>query len=196
MVKPRHEKTIARCLDAKGISNFLPLYEQHESARSRNRIVQLPLFPMYVFCQLDLARRMPALTVPGVLSIVSFGRVPACVDPAEIEHIRTLVGASADALPHPYIDIGEKVRVVLGPLQGLEGILTDVRGRFRLIVSLSLLKRSVSVEIDRTAVVPADPGPRRIPPVDPRPLLPHAAHSEMSIGADRGDCLYRIASGE
>jgi transcription antitermination factor NusG len=152
MVKSRHEKAVAAALRGKGYPEFLPLVEQTTRSAGHNRTVQLPLFPMYQFCRLDPFRRMPVLTIPGVLSIVSVGNVPAPVDESEIEAIQQLVRSSQQPLACGFIELGEVVEVISGPLQGLQGILQEIRGKWRLVLSVTLLRRSVSVETDIDSV--------------------------------------------
>lgn len=157
MVKPRHEKSVAASLRGKGYSVFLPLCEERSRAGNRNQIVQLPLFPTYVFCRLDPNNRLPVLTIPGVFYIVSVGKVPAPVDDKEIKSIQALVESGRNPLPCPYVEVGGLVKVICGPLQGLEGVLVGVRGKYRLVISVTLLRRSVYAEIDRDDVRPVIP---------------------------------------
>ena len=92
------------------------------------------------------------LVTPGVVSIVSLGRVPTPVDQTEIAALETLVLSGAQAEPWPYLEVGERVRIEDTALQGMEGILLSVRGGHRVVVSVSLLHRSVALEIDRAVV--------------------------------------------
>src|SRR6185312_16816785 len=90
-VKPRHEKAVSHALTSKGYEVFLPTYEhRHRSARTY-RTAQLPLFSTYTFCRFDRERALPVLGIPGVLSIVSSGRIPTPVEPSEIQALRTMI---------------------------------------------------------------------------------------------------------
>jgi transcription antitermination factor NusG len=94
------------------------------------------------------------LVTPGVIALVGRGRVPISVEPAEIAAIETLVSSGVAAEPWPYLEVGQRVRIEDHALQGLEGILVAFKGSRRIVVSVSLLQRSVALEIDRARVTP------------------------------------------
>ncbi len=154
-VKPKFEKVAAHSLASKGFSSFLPLYKERRRWSDRVKLVELPLFPGYVFCSLDLRQRLPVLQTPGVLHFVNFDGEPAPVERSEIEGLQTAAGSGAALAPWPYLREGQRVVVARGPMKGLNGILLKVRDEYRLIISVTLLQRSVAVEIDREAVRPA-----------------------------------------
>jgi transcriptional antiterminator RfaH len=155
LVKPRHEKSVAEALDGKGYEVFLPLFLARRRWLSASRDVSLPLFPHYVFCRMDPERRLPILEIPSVRTIVSFGRSPIPVDESEMQSVRAMVGSGLPITPHHFLHAGARVRVTAGPLSGIEGILETVRGQDRLVVSVALLQRSVSVEVHRQYVMPS-----------------------------------------
>lgn len=161
-VKSRAEKIVATIARNKGFEEFLPLYQSRRRWSDRFKSVELPLFPGYVFCRLNPEFRLPLLTIPGVLSFVGIGKTPVPIDEAEIAAIRTAIGAGLSAEPYPFLEVGQKVRLAEGPLAGLEGLLVEVRKQQRLAVSVSLLKRSVAVEIDRHWVRPLDASGREV----------------------------------
>jgi len=109
--------------------------------------VDLPLFPGYVFCRFELDKRQPIVTIPGVLHVVGFGRTPQPVDETEMASLMAVVDSHRDVQPWPHQFVGERVRLTDGPLAGVEGTLTAVKGNNRIIVTISLLQRSVSVEL-------------------------------------------------
>jgi len=162
-VKPRFESQVEVQLNGKGYEVFLPTYESKRRWSDRIKTLECPLFPGYVFCRFNLNLRLPILVTPGVNSIIGIGKTPTAVDPEEISAIRNIVQAGIAALPCDYIREGEMVRVESGPLEGLVGIVQRSRNSERLIVSLTLLMRSVSVEIDRSWV-------KRVTPSTPRPV--------------------------
>jgi transcription antitermination factor NusG len=144
----QHEKTVARTLSDKGHETFLPLYRIAHRWKDRTQLVQLPLFPCYVFFRGGLAEQQQVLRIPGVFSIVaSFGR-PARIPANEIEGVRKLVESSLQIEPHPFLQCGDRVIVTSGPLHGLEGILIRKKNAFRLVISVEMLGRSAAVEID------------------------------------------------
>jgi transcription antitermination factor NusG len=153
-VTPRHEKTVARILNQKGYETLLPLYANRHDYGNRTREFELPLFPGYVFCRFEPASRMPVLTTPGVVQVVGAGRTPVAVDREEIAAIQTAVRAKARMLPWPFWKTGQRGRVVRGPLKGMEGMVTTVKESVRMVLSVSLLQRSLLVEVDADCVHP------------------------------------------
>jgi transcription antitermination factor NusG len=152
-------------LRGKGYEEFLPLYRSRRRWSDRVKELELPLFPGYLFCRFDASDRlMPILTTPGVIGIVGFGKTPAPVDDDEIQAIRVILCSGLAAQPWPLLRVGSKVYIEAGPLAGLEGIIANTDKVYRLIVSVSLLQRSVAVEIDREWARPiADGmGPRAV----------------------------------
>jgi transcription antitermination factor NusG len=147
-VRAQRERVVADHLLGKGYELFLPTHKSRKRWSDRIKEVEAPLFPGYVFCQFDPQNRLPILTTPWVIQIVGYKHSPIPVDQTEIAAIRTLVASGRPSQPWPYMKIGERVRIESGPLRGLEGILTEFKGNHRLVVSVTLLQRSVSVEID------------------------------------------------
>jgi transcription antitermination factor NusG len=119
--------------------------------------VELPLFSGYLFCRFDINKRLPILITPGVMHVVGIGKTPQPVEEDEIAALQSLVFSGLQAEPRSYLNIGERVRIEIGPLSGVEGVLVALKGSSRLVLSVSLLQRSVSVEIDESWVVPVDP---------------------------------------
>lgn len=156
-VKSQYEKTVASAIRGKGLLDFLPMYESRRRWSDRVKSVELPLFPGYVFCHIDPAVRLPVLTIPGVVHFVGIGKAPAPIDDSEIEAIQNAVRSGLRVEPSAYLNVGERVRLQEGPLEGLEGILVEIRKQYRVVVSLALLQRSVSVEIERHWVTPVRP---------------------------------------
>ncbi len=147
-VKHHHEKAVALALEGKGIVRFLPLHERIESG------AQVPVFPSYVFCSLDILHRLPVLTIPGVSSFVSFGRGPVEISERELESVETMIESQMKIEPYPFLCSGVEVFIDRGPLKGLQGILVANKGHARLVVTVPMLQRSVAVEIDRAWVRP------------------------------------------
>jgi transcription antitermination factor NusG len=112
------------------------------------------LFPGYVYCRLNPDDRLPVLSIPGVVGLVGFGKGPTAIPDHEIEDIRTIVGSGLLVSPWPFLKVGQVVLIERGPLAGVEGILQEVKKTFRLVVSIQLLQRSVSTEIDRDWIRP------------------------------------------
>src|ERR1035438_9760292 len=146
--KARLEPVTLCALNGKGYESFLPTYRSRRKWSDRMVDVENPLFPGYLFSRFDVGRRLPILTTPGVLSIVSFGKEPGPVDNDEIEAVRTVLRSGLYAEPCPFLREGERVRIVSGPLTGLDGILEKKKTKHRIVISVTILQRSVSVELD------------------------------------------------
>ena len=155
-VKSRYEKLVATMAHNKGFEEFLPLYQCQHRWSDRLKSVELPLFPGYVFCRLNPEFRLPILTIPGVLHFVGIGRMPIPIDDAEVAAIQTAVESGLVVEPWPFLCVGQRVQVECGPLAGLEGILVELRKQHRIVVSVTLLQRSVGVEIEADWVRPLD----------------------------------------
>lgn len=151
-VRSKHEVGIANSLRSKGYDPFVPLYRCRKRWSDRMKIVDAPLFPGYMFCRLNLHNRLPVLMAPGVIRIVGRNRLPTPLDETEINAIQTMVTSGLPNQPWPFLQVGDRVQIEGGPLRGLEGILVEVRGAHRLILSVTLIQRSVAVEIDSTFV--------------------------------------------
>jgi transcription antitermination factor NusG len=156
-VRTRHEAGVADFLNGKGYEYFLPMYKGRRRWSDRVKEVNSPLFPGYLFCRFNPQNRLPILKTPGVRQIVGYNHVPVAVDEEEINAIRTLVASGLPNHPCPFLEIGNRVRIEAGALRGLEGILLEVKGKRKLVLSITLLQRSVAVEIDSEVVslVPA-----------------------------------------
>jgi len=144
----QHEKTVAEVLTGKSVESFLPLYKTAHRWKDRMKELSLPLFPNYVFVFAGLDQRGLALSTPGVYDFVRLGGAPAIIPAEEIEAVRQVVERGLNAEPHPFLKSGDQVRVKSGPLEGLEGILVRKKGFYRLILSVELVVRSISVEVE------------------------------------------------
>jgi transcription antitermination factor NusG len=169
-VRSRWESSTATLLSGKGYQTFVPTYRAEKRWRGSAKELASPLFPGYVFCQFDAHKRLPVLVTPGVLSVVGRGRIPVPVEDSEINALQRVVSSGLRAEPWPYLEVGQLIRIHEGPLSGLEGIVTSLKGRRRIVVSVSLLCRSVSLEIERLGVCPIQSV--RMPVVDPLAILP------------------------
>ena len=109
--------------------------------------LELPLFPGYVFVRLGQEGRLPVLQIPGIVRFVSSNGRPIAVEDGEIDWLRKGIVNGVHAEPHPYLKVGQRVRVKPGPLAGAEGVLVRKKDTFRLVISLDLLMRSVAAEV-------------------------------------------------
>jgi len=150
----RHEKCVARHFDERQIENFLPLYQKLYHWKKRNSVrVELPLFPNYVFVHTRPQQRTSVLAVPGVRGMVGRGQVASALPEAEIESLRTGLEVRKFE-PHPYLIAGERVRIIAGSMEGMEGILLRKKNAMRVVLTLDLIRRSLAVEVDAHDVEP------------------------------------------
>jgi transcription antitermination factor NusG len=143
-----HEKYVAELLLERGIETLLPLYQVARQWKKRAPvIVELPLFPCYLFVNISRADRGSVLGVPGVLSIVGSPNEPWPLCPSEVEALRYGIQVG-NIEPHPYLKVGERVRITSGPMTGIEGILSRKKNTLRFVLNLDVIMQSVAVEVD------------------------------------------------
>jgi transcription antitermination factor NusG len=159
-VQVNHEKEVAKRLEQKQVGCFLPTLETWSKRRDRRKKIQLPMFPGYVFvhCLLDSSANLTIVKTPGALSLVHNSDGPLSIPSFQIENLQSIILSAQPLQIHPYLREGEWVHVVRGPLAGCVGILSRVDPRKgRLVVSIDIIKKSVSVELDLEDVEPAQP---------------------------------------
>ena len=146
----RHEKKVAKKLQENGVTTFLPLVTRTHRWSDRRKVIELPLFPCYAFARLvpSLEMRLSALQTPGVLAIVGTHSVGIPIPDKQIEDIQTLLVQNVSSSLYPFIKVGQRVRILGGCLDGVEGILVAEKSNRRLVVSVELIQRSVSVQVD------------------------------------------------
>jgi transcription antitermination factor NusG len=152
-VKNGFELKIESVLKGKGYQALVPTYRMNDAGRSER-----PLFSGYVFCRFDPLVRAPVVTTPGVIRVVGYGKRPAALDDAEMEAVRTVATSNLSARPHSYLKPGQRVRFAEGPLRGFEGDIAQTGNHRYLVVSVSLLQRSIAVEVEPAWLDVAQPG--------------------------------------
>jgi transcription antitermination factor NusG len=155
------EKRVAAALEIRGYSSYLPLYRQRSPWSDRLKVLDRVLFPGYVFCRFDPSHRVLIGGVPGVAKILGFNSHLIPIPEIEIEAVRLLITSGVPAVPWPYLREGDRIRVTKGALTGIEGILCQKRSELRIVVSVNLLQRSVSVEINHECIEPIQSNGRR-----------------------------------
>ena len=151
-VRYRHEKLVALGLSQKCFDVYLPLCSSIRQWQDREKQLWLPLFPSYVFVRGGMDRQLEILSTPGVLHIVRFGGSPSVIPQVQIDAVKKILEGNSVVEPHPFLTCGDRVRVKSGPLSGLEGILTRRKNHAQLVISMEMLGRSASVEIEITNV--------------------------------------------
>jgi transcription elongation factor/antiterminator RfaH len=144
----RHEKAASADLSQKGIETFLPLLKVLSQWKDRRKIVENPLFPGYFFVHTTMKNRLTILETRGVARIVGIRNDPVSIPDQEIENIRILLNSDLKSDPHPFLKVGQRVRVKTGSLRGCEGILVRKKNISKLILSIQLLQQAVAVEVD------------------------------------------------
>jgi transcription antitermination factor NusG len=152
---PRHEKHVSQQMQRRGIQNYLPLYKSSRRWKDRRKELELPIFPGYLFVRMTLRERVSVLQVPGVVHLVSFQGRPTPLPDAEIEMLQRQLSQNGRLQPHPFLTLGRRVRVTSGAMAGMEGILARKKDKFRVVLSIALIQRSVAVEIDLSDIEPA-----------------------------------------
>lgn len=149
-VRSRHEKRVASELERKGIKAFLPLYREVRQWSDRRMAVETPLFSCYAFVNIDASARsrVEVLRTAGVLTFVGGNQKTVSIPDSEIENLETVLANRISLAHHPFLAVGQRVRVRGGALEGVEGILTRVNGSSRLVISVETIQRSLSITVD------------------------------------------------
>lgn len=143
---PRHEKAVATHLEERICEVFLPMYTTVSRRKDRHAHITCPLFPGYVFTRINVAKRVVVMSTPSVVRIVSFNGMPTPIPDSEIDAVRQCL-AGGNVVPHPFLEVGERVRVRGGLFEGVEGIVIRHKNQCKLVVSLGLIGQSLALEI-------------------------------------------------
>lgn len=150
--RARAEKQVARSLLERQIESYLPMLPQTRQWKDRKKVVSFPLFPSYVFGRFTLRDIHVVLTTPGMSTIVRANGYPAPIPDEELDNVRRVVKAIAGSgfapEPRPFLAEGQKVRVMEGPLEGVEGFVIELRGRKRVLVGVTAIGQGLEFDID------------------------------------------------
>ena len=154
--KPKHERTVNSHLVQEGITAFLPEIERWSRRRDRKKKVSYPIFPGYLFINTDLNgdSRLKVIKTKGVVRILGNKGIPTAIPACQIDAIKKAIDNKKTITTYPYLKKGQIVRVIHGPLNGVEGIFLSEKGKEKLIVAVDILQRSVSIEIEEADVEP------------------------------------------
>lgn len=178
--KHQHEKKSADLLTRKGMDVFLPLYRAVHQWKDRKKALSLPLFPGYLFLRSTLENKVEILSTPGVFFLVENAGHACAIPDDEIEAVRMIAQSNTQFEPHPYLKSGEHVRIRSGPLAGIRGIFVKPKNKYRMVVSVELLRKAVSIEIDAANVEKMD----------------GAANGESAVADTPGSKTVRESHGE
>lgn len=156
-VRSRSEQAVAASLAAKSVESFLPCWEELRTYSDRVKRLPKAAFPGYLFCRIDLAERVRVLSTPAVQCLVGSVGSPEAIDDEVIGSLQKAFSRSQRASLVAYLQSGDAVRILDGPMAGATGVLLRSKGRQRLVISVSILQRSVAVEVDGASVCRADP---------------------------------------
>ena len=150
LTRARHEKAVAQRLQERGVATFLPLATEVHRWSDRKKIVQIPLFACYVFARFGAAaaERLRVLRVDGVLNLVGSRGEGAPIPDDQIESVRILLQEQLPWSEHPFLKIGQRVRVRSGALDGMEGVLVSRNGDRSLVISIDAIQRSLAVRVE------------------------------------------------
>jgi transcriptional antiterminator NusG len=160
-VRPRHEKSVALQLREKSLECFVPLVIRTRRWAKRVVRVELPLISGYVFCRSHRFGMLPILQTPGVVDVIKSGPTPVPVPDVEISAFELALSADLPIEPCPFVVAGQTVTIRSGPLAGVVGIVHDCRKPEHLVLSISLLRRSVTVQIELAHLSVDEPISRR-----------------------------------
>ena len=148
--RPRHEKAVLRQLESSRVDVFLPMCTEVRNWSDRRKEVDFPLFPGYVFVQIPNSSymRLQIFQARGVIGFVGPNNRATPIPAHQIESIRSLLLAQVDIRPHPYLNVGQRIRIRNGALQGLEGVLVRVASDHSLVVSVDLIHKSVAIRLE------------------------------------------------
>lgn len=150
--RPRFEKRVDAELKQKGLESFLPLHSVIRFWSDRKKRIEEPLFPSYVFVHANLKERYFSLQTRGVVRMVSFNGGPTRIPEEQIQSIYRILTHGYDPEPYQYLNYGDEVEVVTGPVRGIRGIFLEERGRNRLVISVDAIQQSVAIEVERGQV--------------------------------------------
>jgi transcription elongation factor/antiterminator RfaH len=150
--RPRHEKKVTEMLLSKGVEVYLPLLNTRRKLKDRIRMVELPLFPSYVFCKFEYKERFSILETQGIIKIVNFHGVPSVVPDWQIESLKKVLENPESLQMESYFRQGDLVEVKEGPFKGLRGTVKKIKGESRLAITIEGIMQSISVEIDPDSV--------------------------------------------
>jgi transcription antitermination factor NusG len=154
--RSRHEKAVALQLESKALPCLLPTYTRYNRWSDRVRRSQSPLFPGYVFVHVNNTERVPVLETSGVVYLVSSAGKLAVIADEEIARLQACVGLPSEVEPHPYLNLGQQVRVKHGPFAGWDGILVQKQNARRLVISVEQIMRSVAINLHGADVEPVN----------------------------------------
>lgn len=151
---PQNERSVVRHLDIRQIESFLPTCESSRVWKNRQKVnVVSPLFPTYVFARIRLEERSSILRSPGVLRIIGSKQGPAIIPDSEMEFLRSDF-CRQRVEPYRELVVGERVRIRVGAMKGVEGTLVRKKTGLRFVLTLELINQHAAIEVDANELEP------------------------------------------
>jgi transcription antitermination factor NusG len=141
-------------LKAQGVESLLPVVRRLNQWKDRKKTVDFPLFPGYCFARCSRETRMAVLKVPGVVRIIGSSGAPEPIPDSEIDALKRVVTQTLSYDSHPYLREGMRVRIMRGPLEGMEGVLARTEQRHRVVIAIHLIQQAAAVEVDSADLSP------------------------------------------
>ena len=134
----------------KEIEVFLPLFSEKHRWSDRQRLVEVPVFPSYVFVRIEstIGARVSVLRTRGAMRFVGNRGLGAAIPSAQLESVRNIITHKVPFSPHAFLGVGTRVRIRGGSLEGIEGILAAINGDQSLIVDVELIRRSLAIRVE------------------------------------------------
>jgi transcription antitermination factor NusG len=148
LTRTGREKDATLLLENSGYECYLPVSKFTRKWSDDLKEIEVPLFPGYLFCRMNPNNRLPVLTTPGIIQIVGVGKTPVPADEEEIKAIQLVGKSGLCVMPWPYMPFGRHAEIMDGPLRGLSGTVVKIKSGMKLVLSISLLERSVAVAVD------------------------------------------------
>jgi len=148
--RPRHEKIVVQRLTERGVETFLPIVHEVHRWSDRKKTVQMPLFSCYVFARFapNRTERLRVLRVGGVFGLVGSAGEGTPIPESQIDAVRTLLAGAHQWSSHPFLKVGQRVRIRSGALDGMEGVLVSRNGSHTLVISVDAIQRSLAVRVE------------------------------------------------
>jgi len=150
--RPRFEKKVDQILIEKGLESFLPLCTKIRYWSDRKKKIQEPLIPSYIFVYANKKERLMSLQSTGVIRMVFFDNQPARIPEGQIANLRTIIEHGYNPQPFQYLNRGDEVEVIAGPLRGVHGFFVEERGQEHLIISVHPIRQSVAIQVGRSQI--------------------------------------------
>lgn len=146
-VTANHEKRVAQHLAVRSVEHYVPLFRERSKWSDRTVELEKPLFTGYVFVRLRPGSKLPVISTPGVIRLLGEDLFET-VSGEEIERIRLALSNGYLLLPHSSFPVGTDVRVRGGVFDGVRGVVAEIRQRCRVVIRVSALQQSFSLEAD------------------------------------------------